>query len=178
MPCWRSSSWSGVIQNWAIERMSVSDRMTLSTITSNSLFSLALLMTEPLSSMSSSEKVRFFIMESLRKTIQLDLTRYHRFGIVFSTSKESEVTRLETLSICKAMCQRIGLVLDGEGNPVGYKTQQTPECYVHILKRGSCSVFFLHLRILHIDDTRLQYLFIGRILARRLWQSGKNTCQT
>ena len=37
-------------------------------------FSLALLMTVPLSSMSSSEKVRIFIMGSLRKTIQLDLT--------------------------------------------------------------------------------------------------------
>lgn len=36
--------------------------------------SLALQMTVPLSSMSSSEKVRIFIIGPLRKTIQLDLT--------------------------------------------------------------------------------------------------------
>lgn len=62
-----------------------------------------------------------------------DLTGYTRFSIVISSSKGSEVTRPETLSICNAMYQHIGLVPDGEENPAGCLTRQKPECHVHFV---------------------------------------------
>lgn len=60
-----------------------------------------------------------YIADNFRNYFNEDLTGYTRFCIVISSSEESEVTRPETLSICMAMCQRIGLVPDGkETRPV------------------------------------------------------------
>ena len=74
-----------------------------------------------------------YIADNFCNYFNEDLTGYTRFCIVISSSKESEVTRPETLSICRAMCQRIGLVPDGKENPACYFTGQKPECHVHFV---------------------------------------------
>lgn len=74
-----------------------------------------------------------YIADNFCNYFNEDLTGYTRFCIVISSSEESEVTRPETLSICRAMCQRIGLVPDGKENPACYFTCQKPECHVHFV---------------------------------------------
>lgn len=74
-----------------------------------------------------------YIADNFCNYFNEDLTGYTRFCIVISSSEESEVTRPETLSICRAMCQRIGLVPEGKENPACYFTCQKPECHVHFV---------------------------------------------
>ena len=74
-----------------------------------------------------------YIVDNFSNYFNEDLTGYTRFCIVISSSEESEVTRPETLSICMALCQRIGLVPDGKENPACYFTCQKPECHVHFV---------------------------------------------
>ena len=74
-----------------------------------------------------------YIVDNFCNYFKEDLTGYTRFCIVISSSEESEVTRPETLSICRAMSQRIGLTPEGKGITACCLDDQKPECHFHFV---------------------------------------------